>query len=161
MTSTIKSINPDNTVYQYIWPKHSYYQLFIYIQLKERGEEGGKSDAGLHPRDIDAFWLQRKLSKCYTDDPTMAQTKAGEILDILKVSLYDNKTLASTECYHKSVAMDRIIMLLYILLVCIVFNINIKTGTNILMLMNILLGKKTIDNKYKLNSNNTNTNHEF
>jgi hypothetical protein len=91
----------------------------------------------------------------------MAQTKAGEILDILKVSLYDNKTLASTECYHKSVAMDRIIMLLYILLVCIVFNINIKTGTNILMLMNILLGKKTIDNKYKLNSNNTNTNHEF
>nr|XP_022344638.1 U5 small nuclear ribonucleoprotein 200 kDa helicase-like [Crassostrea virginica] len=51
------------------------------------GEEGGsKSDSGLHPRDIDAFWLQRKLSKHYPDDPTMAQTKAGEVLQTLKSS---------------------------------------------------------------------------
>ena len=63
----------------------------LHANLKERGEEGGKSDAGLHPRDIDAFWLQRKLSKCYTDDPTMAQTKAGEILDILKTASDDRE----------------------------------------------------------------------
>lgn len=45
----------------------------------------GKSERGLHPRDIDAFWLQRKLRQYY-DDPMVAQTKAGEVLDILKVS---------------------------------------------------------------------------
>jgi len=45
----------------------------------------GKSDKGLHPHDIDAFWLQRKLSKHY-DDPMLAQTRAGEVLAILKVS---------------------------------------------------------------------------
>ncbi|XP_061184302.1 U5 small nuclear ribonucleoprotein 200 kDa helicase-like isoform X1 [Saccostrea echinata] len=51
------------------------------------GEDGGnKSDSGLHPRNIDAFWLQRKLSKHYPDDPTMAQTKAGEVLQILKTA---------------------------------------------------------------------------
>ena len=44
----------------------------------------GKSDRGLHPHDIDAFWLQRKLSKHY-DDPMLAQTRAGEVLAILKV----------------------------------------------------------------------------
>lgn len=32
---------------------------------------------------IDAFWLQRKLSKVY-DDPTQAQTKVKEVIDILK-----------------------------------------------------------------------------
>ena len=45
----------------------------------------GKTEKGLHPRDIDAFWLQRKLRQYY-DDPMVAQTKAGEVLDILKVS---------------------------------------------------------------------------
>jgi len=44
----------------------------------------GKSDRGLHPHDIDAFWLQRKLSKHY-NDPMLAQTRAGEVLAILKV----------------------------------------------------------------------------
>ena len=64
----------------------------------------------------------------------MAQTKAGEILDILKVTLYDNNTLASTEWYHISVAMDTIIILLCILVVHkynIVFNINIKQKCDI------------------------------
>ncbi|XP_074640358.1 U5 small nuclear ribonucleoprotein 200 kDa helicase-like [Tubulanus polymorphus] len=42
-----------------------------------------KSERGLHARDIDAFWLQRKLSK-YHDDPMVAQTRAGEVLEILK-----------------------------------------------------------------------------
>ena len=37
----------------------------------------------LQPHEIDAFWLQRKLSKIY-DDPTQAQTKVKEVLDILK-----------------------------------------------------------------------------
>ena len=44
----------------------------------------GKKEKGLHPRDIDAFWLQRELSKYY-DDPMVAQTRAGEVLEILKV----------------------------------------------------------------------------
>lgn len=37
----------------------------------------------LQPYEIDAFWLQRKLSKIY-EDPTQAQTKVKEIIDILK-----------------------------------------------------------------------------
>ena len=37
----------------------------------------------LHPHQIDAFWLQRNLGKVY-DDATVAQTKAQEVLDILK-----------------------------------------------------------------------------
>ncbi|KAI0979875.1 hypothetical protein GJ496_001918 [Pomphorhynchus laevis] len=35
------------------------------------------------PEDVDAFWLQRRLAKFY-DDPTSAQTKAAEVLSILK-----------------------------------------------------------------------------
>ena len=48
-------------------------------------DTGSKADSGLHPRDIDAFWIQRKLSKHYPDDPNMAQTKAKEVVEILKV----------------------------------------------------------------------------
>lgn len=47
-----------------------------------------KTDKGLHPRDIDAYWLQRKLSRFY-DDPMMAQAKAGEVLEILKTATDD------------------------------------------------------------------------
>ena len=47
----------------------------------------GKSEKGLHPHDIDAFWLQRQLSK-YHDDPMVAQTRANEVLEILKVSCF-------------------------------------------------------------------------
>ncbi|WAR22369.1 U520-like protein [Mya arenaria] len=50
------------------------------------GERSSKGDSGLHPRDIDAFWLQRNLSKYYPDDPTMAQAKSKEVLTILKAS---------------------------------------------------------------------------
>ncbi|XP_067656314.1 U5 small nuclear ribonucleoprotein 200 kDa helicase-like isoform X1 [Haliotis asinina] len=49
-------------------------------------ESGGKSEGGLHPRDIDAFWIQRKLSKYYPDDPTTAQTKAMEVVEVLKIA---------------------------------------------------------------------------
>ncbi|KAL5015950.1 hypothetical protein ScPMuIL_005539 [Solemya velum] len=52
--------------------------------LEGREDIAGKEDSTIHPRDIDAFWLQRKLSKYYPDDPTMAQTKANEVLEILK-----------------------------------------------------------------------------
>lgn len=44
-----------------------------------------RSSRGLHPRDIDAFWLQRELGKHYKDS-MMAQTKARECLDILKTT---------------------------------------------------------------------------
>lgn len=40
----------------------------------------------LHPRDIDAFWLQRQLSRFY-DDAIVSQKKADEVLEILKVSV--------------------------------------------------------------------------
>ena len=42
-----------------------------------------KKSSILKPHQIDAFWLQRKLSKVY-DDPTQAQTKVKEVLEILK-----------------------------------------------------------------------------
>lgn len=60
---------------------------FFIFQLEGREDIAGKEDSTIHPRDIDAFWLQRKLSKYYPDDPTMAQTKANEVLEILKVQL--------------------------------------------------------------------------
>jgi len=56
----------------------------VFVQLAGGEDVLGKSDKGLHPHDIDAFWLQRKLSKHY-DDPMLAQTRAGEVLSILKV----------------------------------------------------------------------------
>jgi hypothetical protein len=50
-------------------------------------EDSGKNEKILHPRDVDAFWMQRKLSKYY-DDPTMAQTKATEVLEVLRVRIF-------------------------------------------------------------------------
>ena len=44
---------------------------------------GGKKEKKLHPLDIDAYWLQRKLSKFYSD-PMVSQARAGEVLNILK-----------------------------------------------------------------------------
>lgn len=40
----------------------------------------------LHPRDIDAFWLQRQLSRFY-NDAIVSQKKADEVLEILKVGI--------------------------------------------------------------------------
>ncbi|KAI1287391.1 U5 small nuclear ribonucleoprotein helicase [Halotydeus destructor] len=42
-----------------------------------------KALGGLHAREIDAYWLQRKLSKTY-DDPVVALSKATEVLEILQ-----------------------------------------------------------------------------
>ncbi|XP_064601354.1 U5 small nuclear ribonucleoprotein 200 kDa helicase-like [Liolophura sinensis] len=50
-----------------------------------------KAEQELHPRDIDAFWIQRKLSKYYPDDPTTAQAKAKDVLDILKRAADDRE----------------------------------------------------------------------
>lgn len=44
---------------------------------------GNKKDKKLHPLDIDAYWLQRKLSKFYSD-PMVSQARAGEVLQILR-----------------------------------------------------------------------------
>ena len=64
------------------------YNLHVVYDIAQLGgADQSKEDQGLHPRDIDAFWLQRNLSKYYPDDPTMAQAKSKEVLTILKVRL--------------------------------------------------------------------------
>lgn len=60
----------------------------------------GKQDKDLHPHSIDAFWLQRKLSKYY-DDPMVAQTKATEVLEVLKV----------TDIFHSSLIFPFVIFM--------------------------------------------------
>lgn len=67
----------------------------LHANLSEEARK--KSDGGLHPREIDAFWIQRKLSKYYPDDPTTAQTKAREVIDVLKTANDDR------ECENKLV----------------------------------------------------------
>ena len=56
--------------------------IVLFFQLVAGDED--KVDRGLHPLDIDAYWLQRNLSKHY-DDPMVAQSKAQEVLAMLKV----------------------------------------------------------------------------
>lgn len=41
-----------------------------------------KKEKSLHPLDIDAYWLQRRLSKIY-DDAMVSQAKATEVLNVL------------------------------------------------------------------------------
>ncbi|NXY00457.1 U520 helicase, partial [Centropus bengalensis] len=53
--------------------------------LVASGELMSSKKKDLHPRDIDAFWLQRQLSRFY-DDAIVSQKKADEVLEILKVS---------------------------------------------------------------------------
>lgn len=55
--------------------------------------KGGNADSGsgkLHPRDIDAYWLQRKLAKSI-EDPVEAQAKAVDVLEVLKTARNDNE----------------------------------------------------------------------
>nr|CAI5865607.1 unnamed protein product [Callosobruchus analis] len=42
-----------------------------------------KKEKPLHPLDIDAYWLQRRLSKVY-DDAMVSQAKANEVLEVLR-----------------------------------------------------------------------------
>ncbi|KAM8973353.1 U5 small nuclear ribonucleoprotein 200 kDa helicase [Pelodytes ibericus] len=53
--------------------------------LVTSGELMSSKKKDLHPRDIDAFWLQRQLSRFY-DDAIVSQKKADEVLDILKTA---------------------------------------------------------------------------
>lgn len=46
-------------------------------------EEQRNQEKALHPLDIDAYWLQRRLSKFY-DDAIVSQAKASEVLKVLK-----------------------------------------------------------------------------
>nr|XP_022917935.1 putative U5 small nuclear ribonucleoprotein 200 kDa helicase isoform X2 [Onthophagus taurus] len=49
------------------------------------GVEEMKKEKTLHPLDIDAYWLQRRLSKIY-DDAMVSQAKAAEVLNVLSAS---------------------------------------------------------------------------
>lgn len=40
----------------------------------------------LHPRNIDAYWIQRSIAK-FIDDPIVSQQRSKEVLDILQVFL--------------------------------------------------------------------------
>ncbi|XP_073981817.1 U5 small nuclear ribonucleoprotein l(3)72Ab [Rhodnius prolixus] len=46
-------------------------------------EETSKKEKALHPLDIDAYWLQRRLSKFFSDAMT-SQARAAEVLSILQ-----------------------------------------------------------------------------
>lgn len=58
--------------------------IVVISQLVAAGELMSSKKKDLHPRDIDAFWLQRQLSRFY-DDAIVSQKKADEVLEILKV----------------------------------------------------------------------------
>ncbi|KAL3278293.1 hypothetical protein HHI36_013626 [Cryptolaemus montrouzieri] len=49
-----------------------------------------KKEKSLHPLDIDAYWLQRKLSKIY-DDAMISQAKAAEVLNVLRDAADDRE----------------------------------------------------------------------
>ena len=57
-------------------------------QLADDGD-GAQKEKALHPRDIDAFWLQRELKKVYTNELD-SQKKTAEVLEILKVGTFSN-----------------------------------------------------------------------
>lgn len=52
------------------------------------GVSEDKKEKSLHPLDIDAYWLQRRL-RDYFQDPLVSQSKADEVLNILKDSSDD------------------------------------------------------------------------
>lgn len=53
------------------------------LLLQLTGREEAKKEKSLHPMDIDAHWLQRRLSEYY-DDAITTQAKAAEVKNILK-----------------------------------------------------------------------------
>ncbi|KAF1446131.1 hypothetical protein FQV07_0010931, partial [Pygoscelis papua] len=66
--------------------------------LVASGELMSSKKKDLHPRDIDAFWLQRQLSRFY-DDAIVSQKKADEVLEILKVSGHLSRRIAAVSEY--------------------------------------------------------------
>jgi pre-mRNA-splicing helicase BRR2 len=57
----------------------------IHSDAKLGASESDKKEKSLHPLDIDAYWLQRRL-RDYFQDPLVSQAKADEVLSILKDS---------------------------------------------------------------------------
>jgi pre-mRNA-splicing helicase BRR2 len=63
-----------------------------------------KKEKALHPADIDAYWIQRNLSKYYKDSIT-SQAKAKEVLDILQNAMderdFENRLvlLLGVDCF--------------------------------------------------------------
>lgn len=53
-------------------------------------DEAAKKERTLHPLDIDAYWLQRCLSKYY-NDAMISQAKSTEVLNVLKDSSDDRE----------------------------------------------------------------------
>lgn len=61
------------------------------VSARLTNETGGVNvtkSRDLHPRDIDAYWLQRNLSKVY-DDAIISQKKSEEVLELLKTATDD------------------------------------------------------------------------
>ncbi|KAG5318519.1 U520 helicase, partial [Pseudoatta argentina] len=54
------------------------------------GTEEMKKEKPLHPLDIDAYWLQRRLSRIY-DDAMVSQARAAEVLAVLKDAIDDRE----------------------------------------------------------------------
>ncbi|XP_011502445.1 PREDICTED: putative U5 small nuclear ribonucleoprotein 200 kDa helicase [Ceratosolen solmsi marchali] len=59
----------------------------IHAENLGRAEEM-KKEKTLHPRDIDAYWLQRQLKAIY-NDAMISHAKAGDVLDVLKSAADD------------------------------------------------------------------------
>ncbi|KPP72642.1 U5 small nuclear ribonucleoprotein 200 kDa helicase-like [Scleropages formosus] len=64
--------------------------LTLTANLGTTGDAMTAKKKDLHPRDIDAFWLQRQLSRFY-DDAIVSQKKADEVLEILKTASDDRE----------------------------------------------------------------------
>ncbi|MCL4126057.1 UNVERIFIED_CONTAM: hypothetical protein GTU68_057642 [Idotea baltica] len=63
----------------------------IHAENLTGGEQvGSKKEKILSPHDIGAHWLQRELNKFY-NDPIQAQSKASDVMDILKTSKDDRE----------------------------------------------------------------------
>ena len=50
-------------------------------EVMQKSDQKSKS---LHPADIDAHWLQRKLKPFFENDATISQKKSKDVLEILK-----------------------------------------------------------------------------
>lgn len=72
--------------------------MWDFLKLVASGELMSSKKKDLHPRDIDAFWLQRQLSRFY-DDAIVSQKKADEVLEILKVSGHLICRIAAVSAY--------------------------------------------------------------
>ena len=59
--------------------------FFFFCLLQLSAGQASKAGGALQPREIDAFWLQRHLRQ-YFEDPMVAQSKATEVLDVLKTA---------------------------------------------------------------------------